>query len=263
MTSNPRLIAIAVDHNGFGDSRFVDNTPAIERCSPPATMRVIERLIDILKIRRQSGGNAPRVINAIGHSMGGAALFYSDASRWRYAELTRLALAPALLLEDELNRAFFTALGIGIGIVNRLNVFELIERAIKPGIIDTVCNGASQFVRQMHRYVYESTPRGTTAATFMAMGLLKRRDFLHQWDLFRVTLAHRDALVGLVPMMDMLSSFEFPAGQTRVVAGSHYLFSVGPEAVYQHAQNRQLVVNDILDLHERAYAMQRTGHLIG
>ncbi len=118
-------------------------------------------------------------------------------------------------------------------------------------------------MRQLHSEQYQRTARGTTATTFMAMGLLNNREIPRRWDLFRITLGHRDPLVGLVPMMDMLSKIEFPASNTRVVAGTHYFFSVGPEAVFQHAQNRELVVRDILDLHERAWALQRTGYRVG
>ncbi len=32
---------------------------------------------------------------------------------------------------------------------------------------------------------------------------------------------------------------------------------------FQHAQNRDLVVQDILDLHERAYGLQKTGRTVG
>ena len=97
----------------------------------------------------------------------------------------------------------------------------------------------------------------------MAMGLLNNREIPRRWDTFRVMLGHRDALVGLVSMMDMLSRLEFPPGNTRVVAGSHYFFSVGPEAVFQHAQNRDLVVQDILELHQLAYARQKVGYRVG
>lgn len=263
VTSNRRLVAISVDHNGFGESKFVDDTPSLERCSPPATMRVIERLIDMLKIRRQPGQSNVKVVNFVGHSMGGAALFYLNPINWRFAEETRLALAPALLMDDEVKRIFFTGIGIGISIVNRLHVFEIVERAIKPNMIEAVCAGASGFVRRLHDYQYDKTPRGTIASTFMAMGLLNNREIPRRWDLFRVMLGHRDTLVGLVPMMDMLSRLEFPAANMRVVAGSHYMFSVGPEAVYQHAQNRELVVRDILELHDRAFTLQRTGYLVG
>ena len=261
--SNQKLIAIAVDHNGFGETRFVDQTPALDQCNPPAAMSTIESLIEVLKIRRQRGESHNRVINFVGHSMGGAALFYLDPLHWRVGEETRLALAPALLLDDDSKRAFFTALGVGIGIVNRLHVFEVIERAIKPGMIEAVCAGGSSYLKELHRYQYNNTPRGIISSTFMAMGLLNNREIPRQFDFFKAMLGHRDALVGLVPMMDLLSHLEFPAANVRVVAGSHYMFSVGPEAVFQHAQNRELVVQDILALHHAAYERQRIGLRIG
>jgi hypothetical protein len=48
-----------------------------------------------------------------------------------------------------------------------------------------------------------------------------------------------------------------------VVPGSHYMFSVGRDTAFQHAQNRDLVVEDILTLHNRAVEMQKTGQRIG
>ncbi len=262
VTSNPQLVAISFDHNGFGGSPFVD-TPSLEICNPPAAMRVIEALVDLLGIRRQPGQGKLKVINFVGHSMGGAALFYLNPINWRVGEETRLALAPALLLQDDVKRIFYTTLGIGIGLVNRIQIFEIIERAIKPQVLDALTVGASATVRKIHAVQYGQTSRGTTAATFMAMGLLKDREIPRRWETFRVMLGHRDPLVGLLPMMDMLSGLEFPASNMRVVAGSHYFFSIGREAVFQHAQNRELVVQDILDLHERAYHLQRTGTRIG
>jgi hypothetical protein len=208
----------------------------------------------LLNLRRQE---QPKVINFVGHSMGGAALFYLDPLRWQMGEETRYSVAPALLLEDEQNRVFYTTLGIGIGIVNLLPVFEIVERALKPNVIEALCHGASHYVKQAHTDQYAATPRGVTASTFVAMGLLNNREIARTFDLFRVILGHRDRLVDVVSMMDLLSELEFPAAHIRVVAGTHYLFSVGIDSAFQHAQNRELIVQDILELHERAYALLR------
>ncbi len=257
--ANPRLIALSVDHNGFGQSRFEMETPSLDRCCPPSAMSAMERLVNVLKIRRQPGETGRKVINFVGHSMGGAALFYLNPLNFDIAEETRYAIAPALLLNDSTHRAFFNAMGLGIGIVNMLRIFEPIEDLIKPSMVNAVCEGSSQFVKDAHTRQYDETPRGTTSATFRAMGLLQNWEIAHRWDLFRVMLGHKDSLVGLLPMMDMLSDMEMPAGHIRVVAGSHYMFSVGPDTVFQHAQNRDLAVQDILAQHERALDMQKTG----
>lgn len=263
VSENRRLVAISIDHNGFGGSLFAKQTPGLEECNPPAAMRVIEKWVELLNIRRLPGETSPKVINFIGHSMGGAALFYLDPMRWRYGEETRYALAPALLLEDEIHRAFFTALGIGIGIVNRVRAFELIERALKPNIVQTLCAGASDFVKQAHSAQYDQTPRGITASTFTAMGLLDNREIPRKFDTFRVMLGHRDALVGLTSMLDLLCGLEFPVGNVRVVPGSHYMFSIGRDSALQHSQNRELVIEDILMLHNKAFEMQKVGPRVG
>jgi pimeloyl-ACP methyl ester carboxylesterase len=263
VNSHRRLVAITIDHNGFGVSRFVDETPSLESCNPPAAMKTIEKWVELLRIRRQPGDPGQKVINFVGHSMGGAALFYLNPMSWRVGEETRLALAPALLLNDNLHKAFFTAMGIGIGLVDRFRIFEHVERLIQPRMVDAVCEGGSDFIREAHTAQYNQTPRGITAATFEAMGLLNNWEIPRKWDLFRVMLGHKDVLVGLLPMMDMLSEMEFPAAHVRVVAGSHYMFSVGRATALQHSQNRDLVVNDIIELHRLALDQQKTGKVVG
>ena len=190
-------------------------------------------------------------------------LFYLNPMNWRIGEETRLALAPALLLNDNIHKAFFTALGVGIGLVDRLRILTPVERLISPRMVDAVCDGGSDYIKDEHTRQYGLTPRGITAATFEAMGLLNNWEIPRKWDLFRVMLGHKDVLVGLLPMMDMLSEMEFPASNVRVVAGSHYMFSVGRQTALQHSQNRELVVQDILDLHRRALEQQKTGKLVG
>lgn len=261
--ANRQLVALAVDHNGFGGSVFVDDTPSLESCCPPAAMTTLEKLVNLLKLRRQPGQTRPKVINFVGHSMGGAALFYLNPINWRIGEETRYAVAPALLLNDSLHKAFYTTLGVGIGLVDRLRIFEPIERLIKPNMIDVLCGGSSEFVRDTHSVQYDETPRGITSSTFQAMGLLQNREIAHKWDTFRVLLGHRDALVGLSSMMDLLSLMEVPAGNVRVVAGSHYMFSVGQDTAFQHAQNRDLALQDILNLHLQALTLQKTGQWVG
>jgi len=264
--ANRRLAAISEDHNGFGDSLFRDVTPSMEACNPPAAMRTLERWIHLLKLRRQPGDPNRKVLNFVGHSMGGATLFYLNPLLWDAGEVTRCAIAPALLLEDEMHRAFYTALGLGIGILHHVGVFKILERIIKPRLIKSLCSGASDYVKETHSRQYDETPRGITGATFMAMGMLKNWEIPRNWEFFRAILGHRDPLVGLTPMMDLLSKMEFPAANVRVVAGSHYLFSIGTESphnAFTHTQNRDLVIDDILALHENALQIQLKGRKIG
>jgi pimeloyl-ACP methyl ester carboxylesterase len=263
---NRQLVAISVDHNGFGQSPFKDTTPSLDECNPPAAMQTIQRWIDLIKIRRQPGDPRHKIINFIGHSMGGAMLFYLNPIFWRFGEVTRYALAPALLLEDEIHRVFYTTLGLGIGILQKVPALEIVERFIKPGVIKTLAAGASEAVKRLHSAQYEETPRGTTGATFMAMGRLRDYEIPRNWEQVRVMLGHRDVLVGLVDMMDLLGKLEFPAGHIRVVPGTHYMFSVGnetPHNAYQHAQNRDLVVEDIIMLHNQALQLVKKGQWVG
>jgi pimeloyl-ACP methyl ester carboxylesterase len=270
--ANRKLVAVAVDHNGFGNSRFEESLPKEEACNPPAAMITLQKFVDLLKLRRQPGDPKPKVINFVGHSMGGATLFYLNPIQWNYGEVTRYALAPALLLEDQVHKVFYTTLGTGINILQRVPMLEFIDRAIQPRMIEILCNGASSFVKREHDRQYKDTPRGITGATFRAMGQLENKEIAHDWDLFRVILGHKDNLVGLTSMMDLLGHLEFPVPNIRVVPGSHYMFSVSEnedgmvsvvESVYQHVQSRECVVMDIMELHSRAYDMQKSGKIFG
>jgi pimeloyl-ACP methyl ester carboxylesterase len=264
--SNRQLVSIAIDHNGFGLSLFEDSTPPLESCNPPAAMRTLHHFIEMIKIRRQPGQTRTKVINFVGHSMGGATLFYLNPMLYAYGEVTRMALAPALLLEDETHRAFYQTLGLGISILQRLPVLEVVERFIKPSVLQTLAAGATDEVKKIHKRQYGETPRGITGATFMAMGRLRNTEIAHEFDLMQVVLGHRDPLVGLVAMMDLLGSLEFPAKNIHVVPGTHYNFSVGhetPQNAYHHAQTREMIVQDVLQLHQKAIDMQKKGRIVG
>ncbi len=259
VAQNRRLVALVVDHNGFGETPFVDITPDFEYCSPIGAMRAIERWFDLLHLRRQPGDPNSKTVNFVGHSMGGAALFYLDVTRWGIGEQTRVAIAPALLLHDETHRAFYTALGLGIGLIGRLPILEGIEDLVQPRLVEVLTDGASQAVIQEHLRIYDSTPRSVTARTFAAMGVIKDHPPQVSWDFMRVVLGHRDMLVGLIPMIDLLQDLAFRVDQLRVVMGTHYLFSLGDDMRQVHEQNRQIILEDILTLHEQALQRQKTG----
>src|SRR5690606_11606346 len=57
---NRRLVAISVDHNGFGQSRFTNHSPTVEQCNPPAAMKTIQKWLDLIAIRRQPGDPNPK-----------------------------------------------------------------------------------------------------------------------------------------------------------------------------------------------------------
>jgi pimeloyl-ACP methyl ester carboxylesterase len=257
--SHPELISLVVDHNGFGRSRFADRTPEFDECSPPAVMANIERWVEMLGIRRQVGSTNLKTINFVGHSMGAAALFFLDEPKWRLGEQTRLALAPALLLHDEEKRVFFTALGVGIGLVGRIPLLEAVERVITPRILETLTIGASSIVKKLHDQIYHQTLRSITARTIAAMGVITEHPVAHEWNLMHVILGHQDPLVGLLPALNLLDKLGFHQEQIRVVLGTHYFFSVGTDWQRKHHEAKQMVLDTILGTHERALRKQRTG----
>jgi hypothetical protein len=221
-------------------------------------MRAAERWIELLGLRRQCDDQAPRTINLVGHSMGGAALFFVRESNWGLGELTRLAIAPALFLHDDMYRALCKAVAQGIDLSDRSYVLETIQNIAEPRVLEVLTTGASRAVVQEHHRIYESTPRSVTARTLAAMGTIIEHPQSVAWDHMRVILGHRDMLVSLIPVVDLLQELKFPVAQLRLVMGTHYLFSLGDAVREVHVQNRQLVLDDILFLHEEGLRRQRS-----
>ncbi len=257
VASNPRLVSLIADHNGFGETPFATPTPDFAHCSPIGAMRAAERWIELLGLQREHDHPTPQTISLVGHSMGGAALFFAQESNWRPGELTRLAIAPALFLHDDMHRAFCAALSQGIELSGRSQVMATFEGIAEPRFLEVMTAGASQAVVQEHHRIYESTPRSVTARTIAAMGKITEHPRSVAWDQVRVILGHRDLLVGLIPMIDLLQELHFPVAQLRVVMGTHYLFSPGDGWREAHVQNRQLVLDDIMTLHEEGMRRQR------
>jgi pimeloyl-ACP methyl ester carboxylesterase len=249
--ANPRLVALAVDVNGFGGSPFSEELPLLETCDPAAVMAAVERWIELLGLRSsQRATRRPRVITFVGHSMGGAALFYLDESRFRPHEAGRLAIAPALLINDALRQQFYKALGVGIWAGSTADALGWLKSLLAPSIVEGLIGAASQVVKDEHVRLFNETPKGVLAQTFFAMGAVPRRVKPLRWHHFHVVLGHKDRLVGVKPMLDLLEQLGFASDQVRVVLGDHYLFSVSNQSRRLHGRNREIVVEKILARHE-------------
>jgi pimeloyl-ACP methyl ester carboxylesterase len=257
--TNKRLVTLIVDHNGFGDTPFVKPMPDFDHCSPIGAMRAIERWVAILGLRRRPGESNFKTINFVGHSMGGAALYFLNETQYGVGEQTRIAIAPALLLHDEAHRAFYTTLGLGIGLVGRVRALEIIEHAVAPTVVETLADGATNYVKEEHARVYRVTPRSVTARTFAAMGVISEHPVAHSWEFMKVFLGHRDRLVGLIPSLDLMQELDFKVNQVQVLMGTHYMFSVGDDSKRWHLQNREIVAADILSQHAAAYRRYKSG----
>jgi pimeloyl-ACP methyl ester carboxylesterase len=254
---NPDLIALVPDVNGFGGSPFSVNEPPLDKCNPPAIMKALESWIDIIGIRPE-GKTATRPIIFVGHSMGGATLFFHDAAFWRKSEIGRIALAPALLLNDRQRQRFYKTLGTGIrfsGISGWLDV--LVERYFAPLLIQIFAGpGSSMRVHLQHQRIFDVTPEGVIAQTFAAMGHLKAEFNTSEWPNFITILGKQDVLVGLNPTYELLRSINIKMEQIRQVEGGHYFFSVGEKDT--HHKNRDLVMLETLAMH-RAMSMKTNG----
>jgi pimeloyl-ACP methyl ester carboxylesterase len=245
---NPRLIALVPDVNGFGGTPFKTSLPPLDKCNPPANMHAIELWLDMLGIR-QADYPRKRPFIFVGHSMGGASVFFLDKNRWYPGEVGRVALAPALLMNDRQRQRLYKTLGTGIRISGWSDTLDhLVEKLIAPRLIETLAGpGSSLHVRAQHKRIFDSTPEGVIAQTFAAMGDLEAHFDRSEWPDFVTFLGDKDVLVGLQPTLDWLLSINFRRDQIRKVQGDHYFFSVGG-AAEKHAANRELVIKDILSM---------------
>lgn len=237
-----RIVCFNLDVNGFGLSPFINDPPAAERCSPAALMAAVEHWLAAINLWPATRREQKPFYLFVGHSMGGAALFYKDEVGWRNEAYGFYALAPALLCNDTQRRNFYKTLGTGI----RLPSFTAIKNALAPQVINMVAAGASPAVKEEHVRVLAQTPSGTTAQTLYAMGALAIKPERSDWARFRVILGREDRLVGLDHMQALLQEFDFQPHQVRIMAGDHYFFSHGDGSPAVHRTNRQIVLNDLL-----------------
>jgi len=249
--ANPRLVALAADVNGFGGSLFADELPALEACDPAASMAAVERWIELLGLRSsRRATHRLRVITLVGHSMSGAGLFYLDESRWRQHEVARLAIAPALLINDALRKSFYKALGVGIWAGSTTDTLGWLKTRLAPSIVEALIGAASRVVKVEHVRMFNATSKGTLAQTFFAMGAIPCQVKPRHWRHFHIMLGHKDRLVGITPMLRLLEELGFTSDQVRVMLGDHYLFSVSSQSRRLHLRNREIVVEEVLALHE-------------
>jgi len=252
--ANPRLVALAPDLNGFGGSPFASDLPAVEICDPAANMAVVEHWIELLRLRSSRRAmHRWRIIILVGHSMSGAALFYLNESRYRPREVARLAVAPALLVKDALRKSFYKALGVSIWAGSTADALGWLKARLAPSIVEMLIGAASRAVKNEHVRIFNSTPYGVLAQTFFAMGAIPREVKSRRGEHFDVVLGHKDRLVGVKPMLDLLEELSFTSDQVRVLLGDHYLFSVSNQSRRLHLRNREIVIEKILALHETCW----------
>ncbi len=239
-----RVVCFNLDVNGFGLSPFINDTPDAEQCNPTALIRAIELWLNALKLwptprRRRS---KPFYL-FVGHSMGAAALFFKEEIGWRSDAYGFYALAPALFCNDTQRQAFFKTVGTGI----RIPSFAAVKNALAPHIMEIVAAGASPEVKKEHVRVFARTPFGTLAQTLYVLGANPSRPQRADWSRFRVALGDRDRLVGVDNMLYLLDEFGLKADQIEVAAGDHYFFSYGDGSPPTHRQNREALLEHLLD----------------
>ncbi len=246
---NPDLIALVPDVNGFGGSPFSMAVPPLHLCDPPAVMRQLERWLEVIGLHTDTAPHR-RPFIFVGHSMGGASLFFADDKKWKLGELGRIAVAPALLMNDRSRQRFYRTLGAGIrfsGLTQWLD--QIAERFVAPRIIRVLAGGASDRVQAEHMRIYRSTTEGTVAQTFAAMGTLKADLEKVAWPYFQVMLARGDGLVGAELTQELLLANHFDPDQINLTDGDHYFFSVGRRDRV-HAYNREALIASIFVLRE-------------
>jgi hypothetical protein len=250
--ANPHLVSLVPDVNGFGGSPFLDEVPRVIHCSPKALMHAVELWLGLMRFKPYRGHISRRPMVFVGHSMGGAALFYkTETGGWENQPHGLCSVAPALLHNDGLRKGFYVTVGVGIGAGLQLDFMDRFKDKLAPRVIQALIEGASRTVKNEHHHIFANTSKGTLAQTFYALGVVKEKVQRTTWDNFRVILGHRDRLVGVAPMLELLESLGLSSDNIRVVLGDHYFFSFGKGSPREHARNREILLEEILTLYER------------
>jgi pimeloyl-ACP methyl ester carboxylesterase len=247
--ANPRLVALAPDLNGFGGSPFLAEVPVVEQCDASAVMQSVVYWVNMLKLRSSvRAQRRRRVITFVGHSAGGAAPFYFQEQGWHENEFARCAVAPLLLVDDQLRQRFYQALGVGRWVDH--TPANGLKTRLTLRIIERLIGDVSKRIRDEHERIFKTTPPGTLAQTLYAIGASPHAVEAKPWRNFRVILAHDDRLVDVSQMLQLLDDLRFASNQVQVVWGNHYLFSVSNQRHRIHLRNREIVLGEILHLHE-------------
>lgn len=242
LTNEHNLLVLVPDVNGFLRSPFKNpDSLDFKHCSPSANMRAIEQWLNLIGI---IGGRRHTPIVLVGHSMSGAALFYFNENPWKQHPIGRVALAPALLMNDALRKSFYRTLGFGIFASQKLSL-EQLSNSLSPVVINQLIAGASKTVQATHKKVFKNTSKETLAFSFYAMGQAKIPSRNKSWKNFKIILGNNDRLVGLVPMLDLLAGLGFGSRQIRTVLGDHYFFSVGKNSLKFHQEGREIALEEI------------------
>lgn len=239
------LLVLSPDVNGFSRSPFRHPEDlSYGKCDPAANMQAVEEWLYLLRIL---GGRRYTPIIFVGHSMSGAGLFYFDEGRWENHKIGRVALAPALLMNDLLRKGFYRALGLSIFASQKLQL-EQVSNSISPVVVNQLISGASKAVQAIHEKVFKSTNKNTLSSTFYAMGRAELPARSKQWPHFKVLLGHEDRLVGLTPMLNLLVEMGINSRQVNVLLGDHYFFSVGRHSYDLHQEGREITMEEIIQM---------------
>ncbi|HMR63215.1 MAG TPA: alpha/beta hydrolase [Anaerolineae bacterium] len=242
---NKKLICFNLDVNGFGQSPFIAEMPALEQCSPAGLMRTVDYWLTAIKLWPTPAYGQRPFFLFVGHSMSGAALFYKNVTNWQNEKYGFYALAPALFCNDTQKRAFFKAFGLmGTKLPQSINA---IKNAMAPHVIELLGSGASQAVKDEHLRVYNHTSFGTISQVLYAMGAAVTKPNRSDWSRFRVALGHRDRVVNVNNMLDLLEELNFNANQIRVMLGDHYFFSYDPGSPVSHQRNQKILLGQLLE----------------
>lgn len=252
--ANPRLVALTPDLDGFGKSPFLSDVPTLEQCHPSAMMQTVTSWVELLGLRSSARARCRRrVITFVGHSMGGAALFYLREQGWHENEFARCAVAPVLLVKDDLRQEFYHALGVGAW--DKKPVDEL-KSSLTPRVVLELLGAVNEMTKVEHLRIFENTPRGILAQTFYSMGVTLGELEKANRHNFHVILAHDDRMLKVGKMLGLLDDLGLAPHQVQVVSGDHYLYSASDENRH-HLRNREILLGEILYLHEVCRERQR------
>ena len=208
---NAQALVIAVDHSGFGESRFAADRPAAEHASPRGVCTMLLACLELLGIRE-----LPAVL--VGHSFGAASLLTMRDDELG-ERVSRLAITPVFPAVDARYRKLLNATA---GLIPTVGAFRIL-RKLMARMFASSARAYTRRERRLMALEFEHVRAHVVAevARQYALSTPARGDQLQRC---MVVIADDDPVAPARILMPALDELGFPRTHVRrlVATGGHF-----------------------------------------
>jgi hypothetical protein len=236
------IICLNPDIHGFGKSPFIDNLPSVKYASMPAAMETVEYWLSVIGLWPAVHHKRKPFYLFVGHSMGGGMLFYKDEFNWLNDIYGCYMMGPSMFYNDFKRRFLYKMVAIG----NLIPYITPLKNLSADIMVWSVMNGSSHVAKSEHSHYGSYRDFQTVSATMNGISL-SPKPFRTDWSQFKIVMGHRDIVASPKKMLNYVEQLGFESHQIRIVLGDHYFFSHDENSPDNHKNNRQIVLEDLVN----------------